>query len=78
MAWYHNVPSKKLTVVKKSQNWVRLEGDYLIFPGGGTSFPKGVQAYLKFINKVLPLKSGRIRTALDIGCGVSLNFVCYV
>lgn len=76
MAWYHNVPSKKLTVVKKSQNWVRLEGDYLIFPGGGTSFPKGVQAYLKFINKVLPLKSGRIRTALDIGCGVSLNFVC--
>ncbi|XP_057536905.1 probable methyltransferase PMT19 isoform X2 [Amaranthus tricolor] len=71
MAWYHNVPSKKLTVVKKSQNWVRLEGDYLIFPGGGTSFPKGVQAYLKFINKVLPLKSGRIRTALDIGCGVA-------
>ncbi|KAL9436676.1 hypothetical protein AB3S75_022679 [Citrus x aurantiifolia] len=72
LAWFKNVPFKKLTVFKKSQNWVRLQGDdLLVFPGGGTSFPKGVNGYVDLIKRVVPLKSGKIRTALDVGCGVA-------
>lgn len=71
-AWYKNVPFKKLTVSKKSQNWVRLEGERFVFPGGGTSFPMGAKGYVDLIKKFVPLKSGKIRTVLDVGCGVSL------
>ncbi|GFY92916.1 S-adenosyl-L-methionine-dependent methyltransferases superfamily protein [Actinidia rufa] len=70
-AWFSNVPYRRLTVLKKNQNWVRLEGDRLVFPGGGTSFPKGVEGYIEEINGVLPLKKGNIRTVLDVGCGVA-------
>lgn len=70
-AWFKNVPFKKLTEFKKSQNWVRLEGDLLIFPGGGTSFTQGVRGYVEEIAGIVPLKSGSIRTVLDVGCGVS-------
>ncbi|KAK6266168.1 hypothetical protein QUC31_017005 [Theobroma cacao] len=70
-AWFKNVPFKRLAQYKKAQNWVRLEGDKLVFPGGGTSFPKGVKGYIEEIKKVLPLKSGKIRTVLDVGCGVA-------
>ncbi|GLT29241.1 hypothetical protein SLA2020_041190 [Shorea laevis] len=70
-AWFKNVPSKKLVEYKKTQNWVRLEGERLFFPGGGTSFPMGVKGYIDAIKRLLPLKSGRIRTVLDVGCGVA-------
>ncbi|KAK4752429.1 hypothetical protein SAY87_021227 [Trapa incisa] len=71
-AWFRNVPFPKLTVYKKTQNWVRLEGkDRLFFPGGGTSFPLGANGYVDLINKVVPLKSGSVRTVLDVGCGVA-------
>lgn len=78
-AWFSNVPFPKLSVYKKSQNWVRVEGDRLVFPGGGTSFRKGVKEYVDQIRRVVPLKSGNIRTVLDVGCGVSLMLCsCYV
>ncbi|KAJ0262547.1 methyltransferase PMT19 [Hirschfeldia incana] len=70
-AWFKNVPFKKLTEFKKTQNWVRLEGDRFVFPGGGTSFPSGVKDYVDVIMKVLPLASGSIRAVLDVGCGVA-------
>ncbi|XP_062144873.1 probable methyltransferase PMT19 isoform X1 [Alnus glutinosa] len=70
-AWFKNVPFPGLTEYKKSQNWVRLQGDRFVFPGGGTSFPKGVKGYVDEIKQVVPLKSGNIRTVLDIGCGVA-------
>lgn len=69
--WFSNVPFPQLTVYKKSQNWIRLEGDRLVFPGGGTSFRQGVKGYVEEMKKVLPLTSGSIRTVLDVGCGVS-------
>ncbi|KAE9604861.1 putative S-adenosyl-L-methionine-dependent methyltransferase [Lupinus albus] len=78
-AWFRNVPFTKLLQYKKSQNWVRLEGQKLVFPGGGTSFPDGVKGYVDALNKVLPLtfKSGLIRTVLDVGCGVA-SFGAYL
>ncbi|KAL2329453.1 hypothetical protein Fmac_017034 [Flemingia macrophylla] len=72
-AWFSNVPFPKLVEYKKSQNWVRLEGERFVFPGGGTSFPEGVKAYVAALNRLLtvPLESGDVRTVLDVGCGVA-------
>ncbi|KAG4937759.1 hypothetical protein JHK85_052678 [Glycine max] len=72
-AWFSNVPFPKLVEYKKSQNWVRLEGDHFVFPGGGTSFPEGVKAYVNALKRLLPvpLESGDVRTVLDVGCGVA-------
>lgn len=72
-AWFSNVPFKRLTEYKKNQNWVRLEGGRLFFPGGGTSFPQGVKGYIDQLKLIVPLRSGAIRTVLDVGCGVSSN-----
>jgi hypothetical protein len=73
VAWFANVPHKELTVEKAVQNWIRVDGDKLRFPGGGTMFPNGADAYIDDIGKLVPLHDGSIRTALDTGCGVSCN-----
>ncbi|XP_050221191.1 probable methyltransferase PMT15 [Mercurialis annua] len=70
-AWYANVPHKHLTVEKAVQNWIRYEGDRFRFPGGGTMFPNGADAYIDDIGKLINLKDGSIRTAIDTGCGVA-------
>ncbi|KAK4738682.1 hypothetical protein R3W88_002379 [Solanum pinnatisectum] len=69
--WYANVPHKHLTVEKAGQNWVRFKGDRFTFPGGGTMFPRGADAYIDDIGKLIKLKDGSIRTAIDTGCGVA-------
>ncbi|KAL2550354.1 putative methyltransferase PMT15 [Forsythia ovata] len=71
LAWYANVPHKELTVEKAVQNWIRYEGDRFRFPGGGTMFPNGADAYIDDIDKLINLKDGSIRTAIDTGCGVA-------
>ncbi|CAN6246596.1 unnamed protein product [Urochloa humidicola] len=71
VAWFANVPHKELTVEKAVQNWIRVDGDKLRFPGGGTMFPNGAGAYIDDIAKLIPLHDGSIRTALDTGCGVA-------
>ncbi|PKI35792.1 hypothetical protein CRG98_043827, partial [Punica granatum] len=71
IAWYANVPHKELTVEKAVQNWIQFEGDRFRFPGGGTMFPNGADAYIDNIGKLIDLKSGSIRTAIDTGCGVA-------
>ncbi|CAN4097536.1 unnamed protein product [Withania somnifera] len=71
LAWYANVPHKELTVEKAVQNWIRYEGDKFRFPGGGTMFPNGADAYIDDIGKLINLKDGSIRTAIDTGCGVA-------
>lgn len=50
--WFSNVPYTKLAVVKGHQNWVKVDGDHLTFPGGGTQFPHGALHYIDFIQKV--------------------------
>ncbi|XP_059669740.1 probable methyltransferase PMT15 [Cornus florida] len=71
LAWYANVPHKELTVEKAVQNWIRYEGKRFRFPGGGTMFPNGADAYIDDIGKLINLKDGSIRTAIDTGCGVA-------
>lgn len=50
--WYYNVPHTKLAQVKGHQNWVKLTGEYLTFPGGGTQFKHGALHYIDFIEEV--------------------------
>ncbi|XP_044504218.1 probable methyltransferase PMT14 [Mangifera indica] len=68
---YANVPHKSLTVEKAVQNWVQFQGNVFKFPGGGTMFPQGADAYIDELATVIPIKDGLVRTALDTGCGVA-------
>lgn len=71
--WYSNVPHKKLADVKGHQNWVKVSGEYLTFPGGGTQFKHGATHYIEFIEQCVPdIAWGKhSRVVLDIGCGVA-------
>jgi hypothetical protein len=64
------VPHKSLTVEKAIQNWVHYEGNVFRFPGGGTQFPQGADTYIDQLASVIPIAEGKVRTALDTGCGV--------
>lgn len=68
---YANVPYKHLTVEKAVQHWVEFHGNMFKFPGGGTMFPQGADAYIDELASVIPIGDGSIRTALDTGCGVA-------
>ncbi|XP_077212917.1 putative methyltransferase PMT2 [Tasmannia lanceolata] len=68
---YANVPYKSLTIEKAIQNWVQYEGNVFRFPGGGTQFPQGADAYIDQLATVVPIANGTVRTALDTGCGVA-------
>lgn len=68
---YSNVPYKSLTVEKAVQNWVQFQGNVFKFPGGGTMFPQGADAYIDELATVIPIADGSVRTALDTGCGVA-------
>ncbi|KAJ7944637.1 S-adenosyl-L-methionine-dependent methyltransferases superfamily protein [Quillaja saponaria] len=70
-AHYANVPYKSLTVEKAVQNWVQFQGNVFQFPGGGTMFPQGADAYIDELASVIPIADGSVRTALDTGCGVA-------
>ncbi|KAJ8772963.1 hypothetical protein K2173_028140 [Erythroxylum novogranatense] len=68
---YANAPYKSLTVEKAVQNWIQYEGNVFRFPGGGTQFPHGADAYINQLASVIPMDNGIVRTALDTGCGVA-------
>ncbi|XP_019429481.1 PREDICTED: probable methyltransferase PMT2 [Lupinus angustifolius] len=74
---YANAPYKSLTVEKAVQNWIQYEGNVFRFPGGGTQFPKGADAYIDELASVIPFDNGMVRTALDTGCGVA-SFGAYL
>ncbi|XP_076888000.1 putative methyltransferase PMT24 isoform X2 [Bidens hawaiensis] len=71
--WYSNVPHTKLAAVKGHQNWVKVDGEYLSFPGGGTQFKNGALHYIDFIQESHPdiAWGKRTRVILDVGCGVA-------
>uniref|UniRef100_A0A453G711 Methyltransferase n=1 Tax=Aegilops tauschii subsp. strangulata TaxID=200361 RepID=A0A453G711_AEGTS len=71
--WYSNVPHTKLAEYKGHQNWVKVSGDHLLFPGGGTQFKNGALHYIDTIQQALPdiAWGKRSRVILDVGCGVA-------
>ncbi|XP_039844800.1 probable methyltransferase PMT24 [Panicum virgatum] len=74
MIWYSNVPHTKLVEVKGHQNWVKVSGPHLTFPGGGTQFIHGALHYIDFLQQ--SARGGiawgkRTRVVLDVGCGVA-------
>ncbi|GKV21561.1 hypothetical protein SLEP1_g31531 [Rubroshorea leprosula] len=71
--WYSNVPHTKLAEYKGHQNWVKVTGEYLTFPGGGTQFKHGALHYIDFIQESVPdiAWGKRSRVVLDVGCGVA-------
>lgn len=73
MIWFANVPHTKLAEVKRQQNWVKVYGRYITFPGGGTQFKHGALHYIDFIQQTVPdiAWGKRSRVILDVGCGVA-------
>ncbi|XP_030524024.2 probable methyltransferase PMT27 [Rhodamnia argentea] len=71
--WYYNVPHKTLADVKGHQNWVKVTGEFLTFPRGGTQFIHGALHYIDFLQISVPnIKWGKhTRVILDVGCGVA-------
>ncbi|XP_008781596.1 probable methyltransferase PMT26 [Phoenix dactylifera] len=71
--WYHNVPHTTLADFKGHQNWVKVTGEYLTFPGGGTQFKNGAIRYIDFIKESVPdvAWGKKSRVVLDVGCGVA-------
>lgn len=75
--WKVNIPHTHLAHEKSDQNWMVVKGEKIIFPGGGTHFHYGADKYiasmanmLNFPNDILN-NGGRLRTVLDVGCGVA-------
>lgn len=65
---YVNVPYQSLTAGRVAREWVWIEGDVFVFP------TNAVKAYIEQLASVIPMENGTVRTALDIGCGVSQYF----
>ncbi|XP_024362860.1 probable pectin methyltransferase QUA3 [Physcomitrium patens] len=75
--WFNNTPHNKIAELKSDQGWMIQEGDYFVFPGGGTMFPEGAEGYVQKLEKHIPFGTSAIRTALDLGCGVA-SFGAYL
>ncbi|CAB80883.1 predicted protein of unknown function [Arabidopsis thaliana] len=71
MIWHANMPYNKIADRKGHQGWMKREGEYFTFPGGGTMFPGGAGQYIEKLAQYIPLNGGTLRTALDMGCGVA-------
>ncbi|CAM8891889.1 hypothetical protein QQ045_025571 [Rhodiola kirilowii] len=69
--WHSNMPHNKIADRKGHQGWMKREGPYFIFPGGGTMFPDGAEQYIDKLGQHIPFNKGVVRTALDMGCGVA-------
>ncbi|XP_031127247.1 probable methyltransferase PMT13 [Ipomoea triloba] len=69
--FHDNMPYNKIADRKGHQGWMKREGPYFIFPGGGTMFPDGAEQYIEKLKQYIPLGDGVLRTALDMGCGVA-------
>ncbi|XP_050219285.1 probable methyltransferase PMT3 [Mercurialis annua] len=81
--WKANIPHTHLAHEKSDQNWMVVKGDKISFPGGGTHFHYGADKYIAAIANMLNFSNdnlnneGRLRTVLDVGCGVA-SFGAYL
>lgn len=75
--WKVNIPHTHLAHEKSDQNWMIDAGEKIKFPGGGTHFHYGADKYIELIANMLNFPNnilnneGRVRTVLDVGCGVA-------
>lgn len=69
--WHANMPYNKIADRKGHQGWMKEQGPYFLFPGGGTMFPGGAGQYIEKLGQYIPISGGTLRTALDMGCGVA-------
>jgi SAM-dependent methyltransferase len=75
--WKANIPHTHLAHEKSDQNWMVDAGEKIVFPGGGTHFHYGADKYIASIANMLNFTNnnihneGRLRTVLDVGCGVA-------
>ncbi|GLT84528.1 hypothetical protein SLE2022_027530 [Rubroshorea leprosula] len=69
--WHSNIPHNKIADRKGHQGWMKVQGTYFIFPGGGTMFSEGAASYIEKLRQYIPVSGGTLRTALDMGCGVA-------
>lgn len=75
--WKANIPHTHLAHEKSDQNWMVDAGEKIVFPGGGTHFHYGADKYIASIANMLNFPNsnihndGRLRTVLDVGCGVA-------
>lgn len=76
--WHANMPYNKIADRKGHQGWMKREGEYFTFPGGGTMFPGGAGQYIEKLAQYIPLNGGTLRTALDMGCGVRIITCLFV
>eukprot|EP01018_Ginkgo_biloba_P030228 Gb_17864 [translate_table: standard] len=81
--WKVNIPHTHLAEEKSDQNWMVVNGDKINFPGGGTHFHDGADKYIAALANMLKFPAanlsngGKIRTVLDVGCGVA-SFGAYL
>ncbi|EXB88376.1 putative methyltransferase PMT8 [Morus notabilis] len=81
--WKANIPHTHLATEKSDQNWMVVKGEKVVFPGGGTHFHYGAGKYIASIANMLNFPNnnlnngGKIRTVLDVGCGVA-SFGAYL
>ncbi|XP_024982373.1 probable methyltransferase PMT27 [Cynara cardunculus var. scolymus] len=71
--WFHNVPYKSLADIEGHQNWMRVNGEFLTFPEGGTQSNNGALHYIDVLQEAVPeIAWGKhTRVVLDVGCGVA-------
>ncbi|MCL7049111.1 hypothetical protein MKW94_001802 [Papaver nudicaule] len=81
--WKANIPHTHLASEKSDQNWMVVRGEKIVFPGGGTHFHYGADKYIASLANMLNFSNnnlnneGRVRTVLDVGCGVA-SFGAYL
>ncbi|KAI3892590.1 hypothetical protein MKX03_036940 [Papaver bracteatum] len=81
--WKANIPHTHLASEKSDQNWMVVRGEKIVFPGGGTHFHSGADKYIASLANMLNFSNnninneGRVRTVLDVGCGVA-SFGAYL
>ncbi|KAH9602314.1 hypothetical protein KSS87_010896 [Heliosperma pusillum] len=75
--WKANIPHTHLAKEKSDQNWMVVKGEKIVFPGGGTHFHYGADKYIAAMANMLNFpknvinNKGKLRTVLDVGCGVA-------
>lgn len=74
--WYNNVPHTKLVEYKGHQNWVKVSGEYLTFPGGGTQFKHGALRYIDFIQEVIRFPCCRLLVCTIIFSYLFIENIC--